>query len=73
MRLVVEFTQHGRYLDKPWEGEIRAEKGVHKAISPSLAMHLINHGRAIAVFEEDGSPRTVYDSDDYSIQMKTKQ
>lgn len=73
MRLVVEFTQHGRYLDKPWEGEIRAEKGVHKAISPSLAMHLINQGRAIAVFEEDGSPRTVYDSDDYNSQMERKQ
>ncbi|MFC5080380.1 hypothetical protein VTH8203_03066 [Vibrio thalassae] len=70
MRTVIEFTQSGRYMDRAWEGEIIAEKGVQKAVSPSLAMRLVSMGSAIAIFGPDGKPLTVDDDEEFTPEVK---
>ncbi|KFA94932.1 MULTISPECIES: hypothetical protein [Vibrio] len=55
-KIIIQFTQEGRYVDNAWEGKFHVLKGEQKAVSPSLAMRLVGSRLAIAVLGEDGKP-----------------
>ncbi|KFA99563.1 MULTISPECIES: hypothetical protein [Vibrio] len=58
-KIIIQFTQDGRYIDNAWEGRFQALKGDQKAVSPSLAMRLVGQRLANAVLGEDGKPLTL--------------
>ncbi|HIF9204715.1 TPA: hypothetical protein ACX6QK_003962 [Photobacterium damselae] len=57
MKVVIEFTEAGKYRDQAWEGSFLCSKGQLHAVTPSYAAQLIQQRKAVICMDKDGEIR----------------
>ncbi|EGQ9273443.1 C factor cell-cell signaling protein [Vibrio parahaemolyticus] len=54
MKVLIQYTQAGKYRDQAWESLTLRSKGDMQAVTPSYAAQLIEQSKATLVMTEDG-------------------
>ncbi|MGF1701498.1 hypothetical protein L4D09_14465 [Photobacterium makurazakiensis] len=54
MKVLIQYTQTGKYRDHAWEALATKAKGEVQAVTPSYAAQLIDQDKASLVTTEDG-------------------
>ncbi|PSW22233.1 hypothetical protein C9I98_02930 [Photobacterium sanctipauli] len=52
MKVLIEYTEMGKYRDNVWEGATTKTKGQTQAVTPSFAAQLIENNKAKLVTTE---------------------
>ncbi|CAH1523455.1 hypothetical protein [Vibrio sp. CUB2] len=53
MKVLIQYTQAGKYRDQAWESLTQKAKGEMQAVTPSYAAQLIEQNKATLVMTED--------------------
>ncbi|HHG3024713.1 TPA: hypothetical protein ACPVWX_004657 [Vibrio parahaemolyticus] len=53
MKILIQYTQAGKYRDNAWESLTMKAKGDLQAVTPHCAAHLIKHHKARLVTSDD--------------------
>ncbi|MGF1752159.1 hypothetical protein L4C33_00970 [Vibrio makurazakiensis] len=53
MKVLIQYTQAGKYRDQAWESLTIKAKGETQAVTPSYAAQLIEQSKASLVISED--------------------
>ncbi|WP_431787241.1 hypothetical protein [Vibrio harveyi] len=53
MKVLIQYTQAGKYRDQAWESLTPKAKGEIQAVTPSYAAQLIEQNKATLVMTED--------------------
>ncbi|MGF1751833.1 MULTISPECIES: hypothetical protein [Vibrio] len=53
MKVLIQYTQPGKYKDQAWEALTLRTKGKIQAVTPSYAAQLIEQNKASLVISED--------------------
>ena len=54
MKVLIQYTQAGKYKDQAWEALVSRQKGEIQTVTPSYAAQLIEQGKASLLTTEDG-------------------
>lgn len=54
MKVLIQYTQTGKYRDRVWEALTLRTKGQIHAVTPSSAVQLIEQNKAVLFTEEGG-------------------
>lgn len=54
MKVLIQYTQSGKYRDQAWEGYVIREKGEFQTVTPSYAAQLIEQNKARLITTGDG-------------------
>lgn len=54
MKVLIQYTQAGKYRDQAWEALVSREKGEMQTVTPSYAAQLVEQGKASILTTEEG-------------------
>lgn len=54
MKVLIEYTEAGKYRDQAWDGYTYKEKGNREFVTPSFAAKMQDEGKARIILDEYG-------------------